>query len=66
MPRNREPFNSGVAAILSLFVPGLGQMCQGRTITGLLCLVLIPLGYLAFIIPGLVMHLACIVDAARA
>ena len=66
MQQQPQPFNSGVAAILSLFVPGLGQMCQGRTITGLLCLVLIPLGYLAFIVPGLVMHLACIVDAARA
>ena len=57
-------FHSGAAAVLSLFIPGVGQMCQRRWISGCLYLLLVPLGYVAFIVPGLVLHIICIVDAA--
>ncbi|MAT51055.1 MAG: hypothetical protein CMK32_07720 [Porticoccaceae bacterium] len=55
---------NGAAAILTFFVPGLGQMCQGRVGLGVAALILVPFGYLLFIVPGLVAHLISIVDAA--
>lgn len=55
----------GAAAVISLFVPGLGQMCQGKLIRGLIWLVSVPLGYLAFIAPGVILHIACVVCAAN-
>lgn len=57
--------SSGIAAILSLLVPGLGQLCQGRWIVGLLAMFFTLIGYMLFIVPGIVLHLLTVVDAAR-
>ena len=60
----RKP-NPGVAAVLSLVIPGAGQMYQGRIGAGLLWLIFVVLGYAMFIVPGLILHLICIFKAAR-
>ena len=52
-----------VAAILSLIIPGLGQMYKGQVFNGLAWLVIVIIGYVAFIIPGIVLHLCCILGA---
>jgi TM2 domain-containing membrane protein YozV len=52
------------AAILSLFIPGLGQMVQGKVAKGVLWLVGTCLAYLLFI-PGLVVHILCVLNAAK-
>jgi TM2 domain-containing membrane protein YozV len=57
-------WNPGVAAVLSLVIPGAGQMYKGRLGLGLAFLVFTGLGYLAFIVPGVVLHLIAIINAA--
>lgn len=64
-PPRPPGIDPGIAAILTLFVPGLGQMCQGRVFTGLVTLPMVLLGYMLFIVPGLVLHLVAVVDAAQ-
>lgn len=54
----------GVAAVLSFFIPGMGQVYQGKVGTGFLWLFGTVLGYFAFIIPGLILHIACVLNAA--
>lgn len=61
----QKGISGGAAAILSFFIPGLGQLCQGRWIMGFLAFVLTLVGYMLFIVPGLIFHLLTIVDAAR-
>lgn len=56
--------SGGVAALLSLFIPGLGQMVTGRVLPGVLWLFAVIIGYTAFIAPGIILHVICIVNAA--
>ncbi len=53
-----------VAAILSFFIPGLGQLYKGQPINGLVWFVLVFLGYVAFVFPGFVLHVCCVLGAA--
>ena len=53
----------GVPAILSLFIPGLGQMVKGQVGKGILILIVTVVGYMFMIIPGLIIHIWQIVDA---
>jgi TM2 domain-containing membrane protein YozV len=57
-------WSPGVAAVLSLFIPGAGQMYKGDTLTGLAWLVIVVIGYVMFILPGIVLHVCCIIGAA--
>ncbi len=59
------PPSPGVAAILSLVIPGAGSMYAGRVGAGLVWLLATCIGYLAFVVPGLVLHL-CAIFAAYA
>ena len=52
-----------IAALASLFVPGLGQLLQGRVLAALLFFV--AAGVLWFFLLGWVMHLWSVIDAAR-
>lgn len=61
---NREKWSKGTAAVLSFVLPGLGQMYKGQVLNGLLWLILTVLGYAAFIIPGIFLHICCIVGAS--
>jgi len=56
-----------IAAICSFFVPGLGQLVQGRIIAALLFFVVSGVLYFTFIfwIVGAVIHLWAIINAAR-
>jgi hypothetical protein len=52
-----------LAAILSLFLPGAGQLYTGNVLSALLWFVLVGIGY-TLILPGIVLHLFCISTAA--
>ena len=69
----RPQADSLICGMMSLFLPGLGQLCQGRIGAGLSCLFLVflsvialllfwPLGLLGY----LVVVIIAVVDAARA
>jgi TM2 domain-containing membrane protein YozV len=57
-------WNPGVAAVLSLIIPGAGQIYKGRVLGGLLWLVAVVVGYTMLLVPGAILHLCCIVSAA--
>lgn len=54
----------GVAAVLSLVIPGAGQMYNGHVLRGLVWLVVVVFGYTAFVMPGVFLHVCCIIAAA--
>lgn len=58
-------WNPGIAAVLSLLIPGAGQIYRGEIGSGLIWLVCTVIGYMLFVIPGLFLHAGCIFDAAR-
>lgn len=58
------PPNNGIAAILSLVIPGAGQMYKGKVGAGIIWLLVVVVGYAALIVPGLILHLVCILNAA--
>lgn len=57
-------YNPGIAAVLSFFIPGAGQIYRGNVLTGMAWLFFVVGGYMAFIAPGLVLHAACVLCAA--
>lgn len=59
-----QKWSPGVAAVLSLLIPGAGQIYKGQIFNGLFWMLIIVIGYMAFIIPGAIMHLFCIIGAA--
>lgn len=61
---SRPAFSAGVAALLSLIIPGAGQMYKGQVINGLMWFCVTAIGYAAFIAPGLFFHFCCILGAA--
>jgi len=61
--RNGRQASPALAGVLSLFVPGAGQLYAGRFLGALLWFVLVSAGY-ALILPGLFLHLFCIASAA--
>lgn len=58
-----KKWNGGVAAILSLLIPGLGQLYKGQAISAIVWFVAIIAGYACLIIPGLILHIMCIIGA---
>jgi TM2 domain-containing membrane protein YozV len=62
-PSARQP-SYGIAALLSLIIPGAGQMYLGKVGKGLVWLVLTVFFYVAFLPLGFIVHIACIVAAA--
>ncbi|MDL3987011.1 hypothetical protein [Shewanella xiamenensis] len=59
-----------LAALCNLFIPGLGQLLQGRILAALLFFVVTVVGYALWwlIVPaviGAIFHLWSIIDAAR-
>jgi TM2 domain-containing membrane protein YozV len=57
-------WSPGVAALLSFLIPGLGQMYKGQVINGLVWFIVVAVGYAFLIIPGLVLHVCCVLGAA--
>lgn len=59
-----KQWSRGVAMLLSLIIPGLGQVYKGQIINGLVWFVLVIVGYIPFVIPGIILHILCILGAA--
>ena len=55
-----------IAAVLSLVVPGAGQLYAGRPFSAVAWFAAVSIGYLLLIIPGLLLHILCIASAASA
>jgi TM2 domain-containing membrane protein YozV len=62
----RPPPNPAAAAVLSLIVPGAGQLYAGRPISAVSWFTLVTLGYMLLIVPGVLLHILCIASAAAA
>jgi TM2 domain-containing membrane protein YozV len=58
--------NPAVAAVLSLIVPGAGHLYAGRPLSAVLWFVLVSVGYLLLVVPGVLLHILCIASAASA
>lgn len=56
--------SKGTAAVLSFFVPGTGQMYKGDVGAGVAWFLFTVIGYVLLIVPGMVIHLCCLLDAA--
>ena len=59
-----QKWSPGIAALLSLIIPGAGQMYKGNIGSGLIWLILVIVGYALFVIPGVILHIICIITAA--
>jgi TM2 domain-containing membrane protein YozV len=46
----------GIAAVLSVLIPGLGQVYNGNLVTGAIWFVAVSFGYWAILVPGLLLH----------
>lgn len=60
----QQKWSPGIAAVLSLVIPGAGQMYKGEVGNGLLWLISVCIGYALFMIPGIALHICCIFGAA--
>lgn len=63
-PESRRTPSNGVAAVLSLVIPGAGQMYKEHIGAGVVWLIAVVISYLAFGPFGFLVHLACIYQAA--
>lgn len=63
MRQNRQ--SQGVAALLSFFWPGAGHIYCGEVGAGIGWMMATFIGYVAFIIPGIILHICCIVAASN-
>ncbi len=59
----RRPPRPGLAAVLSVLIPGLGQVYSGRLLAGALWCGLTWISYWAVLIPGFLVHALCIWSA---
>ena len=57
-------YSLGLAGLLSFFIPGLGQLYAGRPLAAITHFLLTPVGYMLFVIPGFVLHIWSVLDAA--
>ena len=54
---------NGVPLLLSLFIPGLGQIVKGEIFKGIIVFVCFVLGCFFFIIPGIIVWVIQLIDA---
>jgi TM2 domain-containing membrane protein YozV len=55
----------GIAAVLSVLIPGLGQVYNGRLAAAVGWFLVTGFGYWAILIPGFALHAACVYCAYR-
>ena len=60
--RYRAP-SPGVAAVLSVLLPGLGQVYAGRILAGAVWFVVTGFAYWAILLPGFLAHALCVWSA---
>jgi TM2 domain-containing membrane protein YozV len=58
-----QRWSPGLAAVLSFFLPGLGQLYKGQIINGIVWFFMVMCGYAALILPGLILHFVCVLGA---
>jgi TM2 domain-containing membrane protein YozV len=58
-----QRWSPGLAAVLSFFLPGLGQLYKGQIINGVVWFFMVMCGYAALILPGLILHFFCVLGA---
>ena len=58
-----KQWNPGIAAVLSLIVPGAGQIYKGQIGRGLAWFAGTFIGYMAMVVPGIAVHIICIYNA---
>lgn len=63
LPKKHPSFQPGLPMLLSFLVPGLGQFYDGRRFAGCLWLLATLVGYIPFVIPGLVLHFLAVTTA---
>jgi TM2 domain-containing membrane protein YozV len=63
---DRRALSPGVAAVLAFLWPGSGHLYAGKIGTGLLWTLFTIMGYVAFVIPGMMLHVLGIFSAANA
>ena len=61
----RRAPSPGIAAVLSVLLPGLGQVYNGRLIPGALWFAATGIAYWAVLLPGFIVHAFCIWGAYR-
>lgn len=61
----KPAINTGLAALLSLILPGAGQMYRGEVLGGIMFLVCTIVGYMLLIFPGIIFHGFSIYHASR-
>ena len=55
---------SGWRFSVSFFLPGLGQLYKGQLINGIVWFVFVSMGYVALVVPGLILHFFCVLGAS--
>ena len=69
--RRAAPYRApspGLSAVLSVVIPGLGQVYNGRLVRGALWFGAVMFGYWAILVPGFLLHALCVYcafDGAR-
>lgn len=58
-----RPPMPGMAAVLSVLLPGLGQVYAGRLVPGALWFLATAFGYWAVLVPGFLIHALCVWSA---
>ena len=53
----------GLAGLMSLFLPGLGQLYKGQWLNAVAWFLVVAAGYAALVIPGILLHVCCILGA---
>ena len=61
----RRAPHPGIAAVLSVLAPGLGQVYAGRLLAGGLWFLGTAIAYHAVLIPGFLVHAVCVWSAYR-
>lgn len=53
----------GIAMVINVFFPGLGQLYQERVLAAVVFFFCTAFGYFCFIVPGVIMHIIAILEA---
>ncbi|UMX47531.1 MAG: hypothetical protein L7H18_03725 [Candidatus Nealsonbacteria bacterium DGGOD1a] len=53
----------GVPALLSFFIPGMGQIVKGEVLKGIIAFISFVAGCFLFVIPGIIIWIAQLIDA---
>jgi TM2 domain-containing membrane protein YozV len=56
-------WSRGVAMLLSFLIPGAGQIYKGQLINGIAWFVIVAIGYVFLVFPGLLLHFCCVIGA---